>query len=99
MVKRCANPECAHEFRHLNTGDLYMLDRASADTRFVWLCAECAATMAVSINSAGEVSVGRQRGSTTRMPANRAARLRLFSGCRPVASTHSGPGLAHGEAA
>lgn len=84
MVKRCVNPECRNEFRQLNTGDLYSLERASADTRFVWLCSACAGKMAISVNGAGEVSVVQLCGATIRTPASHTARLRLFGGHRPI---------------
>jgi hypothetical protein len=86
MVKRCINPECPNEFRHLNTGDLYALESGMADTKFLWLCAECSPKMAVAIDAAGEISVRKRTlpstsGSWT-VPASHVARLRLISGHR-----------------
>lgn len=80
MVKRCINPECHNEFRQWNTGDLYALERGSDDTRFFWLCSDCAQSMAVIVDALGAVSVRRQFGVMMTTPANHNARLRLISG-------------------
>jgi len=55
MVNRCVNPACHEEFRLLNAGDLYAHERRSADTRFLWLCAQCAATFELYFDPAGQV--------------------------------------------
>jgi hypothetical protein len=34
MVSCCVNPACRAEFRSLNTGDIYAVERRSADTEF-----------------------------------------------------------------
>lgn len=86
MVKRCINPECPREFRHLNTGDLYALECGMADTKFVWLCADCALKLAVAVDATGAISVRKRTATATSMPCNvpasHAARLRLVSGYR-----------------
>ena len=92
MVKQCVNPECGNEFRHLNQGDLYALERGSADTRFLWLCAECANRLAIAVSESGEVSVLHLSGVMSRTPANSRARLRLVSARRqPQSNTPSRP--------
>jgi len=87
MVKRCINPECLNEFRHLNTGDLYALECGMADTKFLWLCADCGLKLAVAVDPAGAISL-RQRTATSALtswtvPASHAVRLRLVAGHRP----------------
>jgi len=88
MVKRCINPKCLNEFLHLNSGDLYALECGPADTKFLWLCADCAPRLGVAVDAVGVVSV-RQRApaseSTSRtVPASHAFRLRLISGHTPL---------------
>jgi len=41
MVSCCVNPACRTEFRSLNTGVLYAVERRSVDTEFFWLCSAC----------------------------------------------------------
>ena len=87
MVKRCINPECPNEFRQMHTGDLYALDCGMADTRFVWLCADCAPKLAVAVDASGVPSVRRRNAVSTSwtVPASQAVRLRHISGYRPAA--------------
>jgi len=86
MVKRCVNPECPNEFRNFSIGDLYALDCGMADTKFLWLCADCAPMLAVAVDAAGAVSVRRRAATATSkswtVPASHAFRLRLISGHR-----------------
>jgi hypothetical protein len=58
MVSRCVNPACCAEFRSLNTGDIYAVERRSADTEFFWLCSACVPLVALSLDSTGTISVG-----------------------------------------
>jgi hypothetical protein len=58
MVSRCVNPTCRKEFRSLNTGDIYAVDRRSGDTEFFWLCSACAPMVALSLDSMGSIFVG-----------------------------------------
>ena len=90
MVKRCVNPDCLNEFRHMNMGDLYALECGVADTRFVWLCGECAPKFAVAVDSDGVLSV-RPRAMVSQsriVPANHSVRLRLISGPKPPDPWH-----------
>ena len=57
MVSCCVNPACRAEFKLLNTGDLYALERRSADTEFFWLCFACALVVAPGLDAMGGVSV------------------------------------------
>jgi len=87
MVKRCVNPECSNEFRHMSSGRLYALESESADTRFVWLCSVCAPKMAVGVDSSGAVSVQQPSGTIQQTPPNHIARLRFISGQHRAATS------------
>lgn len=52
MASRCVNPACRTEFKFSNTGDLYALERRSADTGFFWLCFACLRDLLPSSNEA-----------------------------------------------
>lgn len=78
MVKRCINPECRNEFRHLRSGELYALENGSVDTRFVWLCDDCAPRYAVNIDAAGAISVGERSGAARTTSRDFRTRLRLI---------------------
>jgi hypothetical protein len=97
MVKRCVNPECRNEFRHLNMGDLFALESGSADTRFVWLCADCALKFTAEIDTAGVVSVQPRCDGMRTKPHDSRTILRLISAHRQHSPWHraglSGPNL------
>jgi hypothetical protein len=57
MVNRCASPSCQEEFKCFTAGELYALDRRSADTEFFWLCPVCASHFVVFLEPAGRVGV------------------------------------------
>ena len=57
MIKRCINPGCQEEFTCFTAGELYALDRRSADTEFFWLCPVCALHFVVCLEPAGCVLV------------------------------------------
>jgi len=57
MVSRCVNPQCHAEFRFLNEGNLFALERRSADTEFFWLCPSCIPHLCVSLDAMGHVTV------------------------------------------
>jgi hypothetical protein len=57
MVSCCVNPACRTEFKLLNTGYLYALEKRSADTEFFWLCSACALVVAPGLDAMGGVSV------------------------------------------
>jgi hypothetical protein len=67
MVDCCANPSCRKEFRFLNGGDLYALERESANTQFFWICSRCSRSLVLELGSDGSVSA-RFRRQTTDTP-------------------------------
>jgi len=85
MVKRCINPECQNEFRHLYSGNLFALETESADTQFVWLCADCAPNIALKIDALGLLSVGLRTGISRTTSHDFRTRLRPI----PVHGHHS----------
>jgi|ERR1700722_10367179 hypothetical protein len=66
MVSRCVNPACHAEFRSLNTGDIYAVERRFSDTEFFWLCSACVPLVVLSLDSTGSVFVG-SRGDAGRL--------------------------------
>ena len=90
MVKRCVNPDCQNEFRHMNMGDLYALECGMADTRFVWLCGDCAPKLAGAVDAIGVLTVHpRAAISQSRIvPASHSVRLRLISGHKALDPWH-----------
>ncbi len=56
MVSCCANPPCRIELKLLNGGDLYALERRSADTEFFWLCSACVPIVALRLDAMAGVS-------------------------------------------
>jgi hypothetical protein len=57
MVNRCVSPGCQEQFKCFTAGELYALDRRSADTEFFWLCPVCASHFVVFLEPAGRVGV------------------------------------------
>ena len=88
MVKRCINPECRNEFRHLRSGELYALENGRVDTRFVWLCAECAMRYAVTMDAAGAVAVGERSCIPRTTSQDFRTRLRLVCAGRSHSPWH-----------
>ena len=88
MVKRCINPECRNEFRRLRSGELYALENGSLDTRFVWLCGECASRFAVNMDAAGSVCVGERSGVARTTSEDYRTRLRLVCSGQSHISWH-----------
>jgi hypothetical protein len=58
MVSSCINPACHTELKLLRSGDLYALERRSANTEFFWLCAACVPVVSLFLDLTGSVSVG-----------------------------------------
>ena len=58
MASRCVNPACRREFKFFNTGDLYALERRSADSGFFWHCSACVPRVPLYLDPTGCVSVG-----------------------------------------
>src|SRR5579863_3730884 len=82
MVNVCVNPACGTEFRLLNTGDLYAIEKPSAQTEFFWICAECASRFSLYLDPEG-VPVLRSRGDPEQThPPRLQARLRLVAHAR-----------------
>src|SRR6266702_5793561 len=77
MVASCVNPACHTEFRFLNTGDLYALERCSTDTEFFWLCSACVPRVALSLNPMGCVSVRPKSDAVHPQPPHPDGYLRL----------------------
>jgi hypothetical protein len=79
MVKRCVNSSCREEFKLLNGGDLYALERRSVNTEFFWLCSACARAYELYLDPMGTVSV-RDGSQIHRVPPPQPdANLRLIS--------------------
>ena len=88
MVKRCINPECRNEFRHLGSGELYALENGCVDTRFVWLCGQCATRYAVNMDAAGAIAVGERAGVARTTSQDFRTRLRLICAGRSHSPWH-----------
>jgi len=79
MVKQCVNATCHEEFKLLNGGDLYALERRSANTEFFWLCPTCAGEFELYLDPMGHVAT-QERSVIHRVPPpNPDANLRLIS--------------------
>lgn len=57
MVEQCVNHDCQQEFKRSTSGELYALDRRSAETEFFWLCPICASHFVVCLESEGRVGM------------------------------------------
>ncbi len=79
MLKRCVNPACREEFKLLNGGDLYALERRSDNTEFFWLCSECAVNFDLYLDPAGCVSIRLWNAINHAQPPHPDANLRLIS--------------------
>ena len=53
MVSSWVNPACSTEFKLLNTGDIYALERRYSNTEFFWLCSACVLVVALCLDAAG----------------------------------------------
>lgn len=67
MVSCCVNPACRTEFRSLNAGVLYAVERGSVDTEFFWLCSACVPRVPLCLDPTGCISV-RPRCDAVRQP-------------------------------
>jgi len=67
------------QFKLLNTGYLYALERHSADTEFFWLCSACALVVALGLDATGGVSVRAQSDAHRRHLPHLDSRLRLVA--------------------
>ena len=57
MVTCCANPACCNEFRLLNTGDLYAVDKPHAKSEYLRICSNCATHFTPHLDPMGMVSL------------------------------------------
>jgi hypothetical protein len=63
MVSRCANPECSAKFRYLSRGKLFHLHKKEEGSpckdrvESFWLCAACAAHVALVAKPDGTVAI------------------------------------------
>lgn len=79
MVRRCINPACCAEFRSLNAGALYAVERRSADREFFWLCSNCISRVALSLDPVARVSVRPKFETVCPQPPHPGGNLRLVS--------------------
>jgi hypothetical protein len=79
MVDCCANPGCRADFKLLKSGDLYALERRSANTEFFWLCSECAPQYDLLLNVDGRLSFRPRGDQLWARPADPEGSLRLVS--------------------
>jgi len=51
MVSRCANPECANEFRYMHEGRIFLVPASDQCKRveLMWLCGSCSQKMTIHI--------------------------------------------------
>jgi hypothetical protein len=87
MVSRCVNPQCRAEFRLLSEGNLFALERRSADTEFFWLCPSCIDLLCVSLDQTGHVSVQSLKDKPIHTPPNPDRYLRPVTHLANVASS------------
>ena len=83
MVRCCVNPACRTEFRSLNTGVLYAVERRSAATEFFWLCSACVPVVALSLDLMGRVSVRPLSDAIHPQPPHPDGYLRLVTQRKP----------------
>jgi|ERR1700732_4613557 hypothetical protein len=88
MVRCCVNPACRAEFRFLNIGNLYALERRSTDTEFFWLCPACVPRVALSLDSMGRVSVRPKSDAVRPQPPHPDSYLRLVAQRKPRTPWH-----------
>ncbi len=79
MVTSCVKPACRNELRFLSTGNLYALERRSADTEFFWLCSACVPLVVLSLDPRGCISVIPQSDAVSPQPPHPDAYLRLVA--------------------
>jgi hypothetical protein len=79
MVSYCVNPACRAESKVFDVGDLYALERRSADTEFFWLCSDCVPVVALCLDPLGFVLVRPQSDTVRRQPPHPDGYLRLVT--------------------
>ncbi len=79
MVEQCVNPDCQQEFKRSTSGELYALDRLSAETEFFWLCSICASHFVVCLEPEGRVGMRSRAEFISLQQADPERHLRLVS--------------------
>jgi hypothetical protein len=79
MVSYCVNPSCRAESKVFDMGDLYALERRSADTEFFWLCSDCVPVVALCLDPLGSVLVRPQSDTVRPQPPHPDGYLRLVT--------------------
>ena len=88
MVNCCANPSCRTEFRFLNGGDLYALEREFENTQFFWVCPRCSRSLVLELGLDGCVSAEiRSRTNRAPHPPRPTSYLKLVYRQAPSCST------------
>lgn len=82
MVNRCVNPACATEFRLLNSGDLYAIERPCSETEFFWICANCASKFELFLDASDCIALRPRGQGETIHPPQLHASLRLVARAR-----------------
>ena len=95
MVSCCVNPACRTEFRSLNTGALYAVERRPMDTEFFWLCSACVPVAALALDPMGCISVRPQSDVVRPQPPHPDGDLRLVTQSKRRTPWH-GASLARG---
>jgi hypothetical protein len=95
MISCCVNPACRAEFRSLNTGALYAVERRCVNTEFFWLCSACVPMVALSLDPMWRVTVRPQSGAGRSQPPHPDGYLRLVVLHKPRTPSHR-TGLARG---
>lgn len=88
MVRCCVNPACRAEFRSLNTGNLYALEKRSADTEFFWLCSTCVPKVVLSLDPLRCVTVTSRSDTRCLQPPHPDGYLRLVAQRKPATPWH-----------
>lgn len=82
MVNRCINPACPTEFRLLNSGDLYTVERPGSEAEFFWICSSCASRFNLFLDPTGVVSLRARANGEQNHPPLLKASLRLVAHAR-----------------
>ena len=82
MVNRCINPACQTEFRLLNSGDLYAVERPDSEAEFFWICSDCASKFNLYLDPTGVVSLRARANGENNHPPLLKASLRLVAHAR-----------------
>lgn len=85
MVNCCVNPACTAEYKLLRIGDVYAIERADAETEYVWLCSVCVADFDVDLDAKSAVLVKSRTEKAEPMPTTSLVKIYLVEhGARGV---------------